>query len=73
VRLSASFYANETYDVGVQTCLALPLWAQATPDTLRPSIVKKLVQDLVEVSWILRRGGVKRAWWKGYRGDGLGG
>jgi alpha-L-rhamnosidase len=46
----ASFYANETYDVGVQTCLALPLWAQATPDTLRPSIVKKLVQDLVEAN-----------------------
>lgn len=43
-----AFYRNGTYDNGVQTCLALPLWAGAVPPDLQESIADKLVRDLVE-------------------------
>lgn len=43
-----SFYHDNTYDIGVQTCLALPLWADAVPADLRDGILDKLLMDLVE-------------------------
>eukprot|EP00624_Nannochloropsis_granulata_P004207 evm.model.NODE_3109_length_9620_cov_24.578066.3 len=44
----AAFYHDGTYDNGVQTCLALPLWAGAVPADLQKGVEEKLVSDLVD-------------------------
>ncbi|KAM3577999.1 hypothetical protein VYU27_000102 [Nannochloropsis oceanica] len=44
----AAFYHGGTYDNGVQTCLALPLWAGAVPADLQKGVEEKLVSDLVD-------------------------
>ena len=44
----AAFFHDGTYDNGVQTCLALPLWAGVVPSELREGVEEKLVSDLVD-------------------------
>lgn len=44
-----SFYVNGTYDVGVQTCLSLPLWIQSAPDdAITASLSRALLHDLMD-------------------------
>lgn len=51
---TAAFYkGNGTYDNGVQTCLALALWANAAPTPeLHATIGGNLLADLVEGAFV---------------------
>lgn len=47
--MAESFYVNGTYDVGVQTCLSLPLWIQSAPDeAITASLSRALLHDLMD-------------------------